>query len=90
VFGFDYKYTSVQSKRGDFDFSFLSGDYQGPNTFKYEIFPVRKNFLLVRFENIGDNFDALNGQMDQTSKTYYVNVRTFAETIYSYVNGPDA
>jgi hypothetical protein len=36
---------------------FLSGDSQGPSSFKYVIFPVAKNTLFVRFENIGDSFD---------------------------------
>jgi hypothetical protein len=44
----------------------------------------------VRFENIGDNIDATNGNVDQTNASLYVNVRKFAEYIYTYENGPDA
>jgi hypothetical protein len=86
--GFDYVFKAVQDTRGKFDFSFLTGDYKGPGIFKYEIFPYSRNKLFVRFENIGDLIDATNGGIDQTNATLYVNVRRFAEYLYTYENGP--
>ena len=43
---------------------FVSGDTQGPITFKTEVFPVDKNVIFVRFENIGDRFDSFNTTLD--------------------------
>ena len=68
----------------------MSGDYKGPAIFKYAVFPVKRNAIFIRFENIGDLLDSYNGGVDQTNATLYVNVRKFAEYLYTYVNGQDA
>ena len=52
--------------------------------------PVEKNVLFVRFENIGDNYDAKNGGTDTTGKAYFVDVDKFARNLYQHVNGAEA
>jgi hypothetical protein len=64
--------------RVKFDYSFLSGDNKGPNSFKFEVFPVKRNKILVRFENIGDLFDLKNIQNEDSNSTYFVDVYKFA------------
>ena len=49
-----------------------------------------KNVLNVRFENIGDRYDALNGGIDTSEKAYYVDVEKFARSLYAHSNGADA
>ena len=66
---------------------YLSGDYDGPNTFKQIIIPYSGTTFLVRFENIGDLFDKYTGK---ASSTYYVDVKKFAEMFYTHMNGADA
>ena len=68
----------------------MTKEYDGPNNFKWEVLPVEKNVLFVRFENIGDNYDAKNGGTDTTGKTYYVDVDKFARNLYQHVNGAEA
>ena len=77
-FGFNYTKTSVADARPKFNLNFLSGDYKGPSTFKFAIFPIKKNELIVRFENVGDIFDSTKS-LDPANSTYYVKVKDFAE-----------
>ena len=51
---------------------------------------MKRNVLFVRFENIGDNFDAKTSGIDTTGKTYYVDVNMFAKNLYEHVNGVNA
>jgi hypothetical protein len=66
---------------------YLTGDINGPLTFKQVLFPIKENIFLARFENIGDRFDKYNGNPDDT---YYVNVKLFADMLYKHMNGADA
>lgn len=76
--------------RGTFNQNYLTKEYDGPNTFKWEVLPVKRNMLFVRFENMGDKFDAKNGGTDTSNSTYYVKVQDFAKNLYTYVNGAGA
>jgi len=43
---------------------------------KYTVFPIAKNKILVRFENIGDKFDNSEGKFDDNS--IEVDIEAFA------------
>ena len=52
---------------------------------KYQMFPVKRNTLFIRFENIGDNFDNFNNKtLNDTS--LYIDVKDFAERLYHHIN----
>ena len=57
---------------------------------KIEMFPVEKNIILVRFENIADNFDGPHNASTPNDTTYSIDVKYFAQELYSEVNGPNA
>jgi hypothetical protein len=50
---------------------------------KLSWFPIKKNVILLRVENIADNFD-LND--NSTNFTFYFNVKQHAIDLYAYVN----
>lgn len=54
----------------------------------YRLFPLGKNEVLVRFENLADAFDVVNEQaLVQLDLAQAVNVSTFARELYTEVNG---
>lgn len=46
----------------------------------YRLFPIKKDKILVRFDNLADNFD-------EKAKSQIINVTKFAETLFYNVNG---
>jgi len=51
---------------------------------KYAMFPVKRNTLFIRFENIADNLDYWNYTQNDT--TVYIKVREFAQSLFEHVN----
>ena len=52
------------------------------------MFPIKKNVLFVRFENIGDKFDYNSASLEET--TIYIKVKEFAYALYEIANGQNA
>lgn len=55
---------------------------------KFQLFPLDRNIIHMRLENIFDNFDVHSPK--QPNHTIYIQVRKFAEDLYKYVNGEQA
>lgn len=56
--------------------------------FSYRMFPLAKNELLVRFENLADAFDTVNMKsLSQLDLAQSVNLNAFADDLYMEVNG---
>lgn len=54
----------------------------------YRLFPLAKNEVLVRFENLADAFDVPNMQtLAQLDLAQSVNLNDFANDLYMEVNG---
>ena len=52
------------------------------------LFPIEKNVIYMRIENIFDTFDIHPPKAP--NHTVYIQIRNFAETLYKHVNGMDA
>lgn len=78
-FAFKYAMDEVKGAKAPVDLSF-----QG----KYIIFPLAKNKILARFENIGDNFDDEEGIFGNSSQK--VDIEKFAQKFYEDANSEAA
>jgi hypothetical protein len=92
-FSFDYKRTRKQqiaNKSKDkklFQFSKELGKGLSDQS-SYRLFPLGKNEILVRFENLADAFDVANMQsLAQLDLAQSVNLNEFADELYKEVNG---
>ena len=54
-----------------------------PERVSYRLFPVEKNSVEVRFDNLADLVDAKEG----VSQTQYINIEQFADDLYFDENG---
>lgn len=52
----------------------------------FRLFPVNKNQVLVRFENLADHFDTRENQTKQNPGSYQINVEKFGKDLYESVN----
>ena len=56
---------------------------------KYLLFPLDRNMIHMRIENIFDHFDA-SDPTQVLNHTVYIQLPAFAETLYKISNGDDA
>lgn len=56
--------------------------YALPDAVKANLFPMSRNNILVRVENIGDNFDT----PASSNRTFYVKLKDYAAALYQHVN----
>lgn len=78
-FSFDYKLDkSALTKRYRSQTAVSGSNFARQGT--YRAFPLQKNQILVRFENLADRFDA------QSNSSEFVNVDSFARDLYIEVN----
>lgn len=91
-FAFDYKRTikqQIANKKDKKLYEFskeLGKDLTDKSS--YRLFPLGKNEILVRFENLADAFDVVNtASLAQLDLSQSVNLTAFAHELYMEVNG---
>lgn len=94
-FAFDYSRSlrqQIANKKDQKLFTFsreLGEGLKGNAT--YRLFPLGKNEVLVRFENLADAFDIVNEQaLAELDLAQQVNVTAFANELFTEVNGKAA
>ena len=77
---FSNNYTQDSHKHSSSQLSSLIDKKAEEAPVKLLLFPVGKNKILARFENIGDKFD-------EEEQTVYIKVKDFAHDLWASVNG---
>ena len=57
-----------------------------PTSVKYEVFPIKRNQLFVRLENIGDRFDTAPWNLSQVNTTVSFPLDQFARKLFNQSN----
>ncbi len=76
----------------DEDFKSLSdlkiniGAVSNPYSVKYEVFPIKRNQIFLRIENIGDKFDTDYNGLNKQQTTVQFPLDSFAKELFSKAN----
>jgi hypothetical protein len=57
-----------------------------PYAVKYQLFPVSRNQVLVRLENIGDRYDTDDVKLSSSQTTVVYNLDSFARDLFAKAN----